>query len=147
MLELGAAARGPDRRCFIGGSDAKIIMCGDEAALIRLWKEKRRELEPELSNNLVVQLGVVTEALNRDWYERNNGRLITDIQRWVQRRMGAALTYARRYALFTLVGIGRRGRPRRARSQLESRTCFKSRRDPKHRWGRRASKSVEYPRN
>jgi hypothetical protein len=32
-------------------------------------------------------------------------------------RMGAALTYARRYALFTLVGNCRRGRPRRARSQ------------------------------
>jgi hypothetical protein len=28
------------------------------------------------------------------------------------RRMGAALTYARRYALFTLVGIARRGRSR-----------------------------------
>ena len=36
------------------------------------------------------------------------------------RRMGAALTYARRYALFTLVGIAGRGRSRRARSQLES---------------------------
>ena len=36
-----------DRRCFIGGSDARIIMGGDEAALIRLWKEKRGEAEPE----------------------------------------------------------------------------------------------------
>ena len=40
--------KGPgDRRYFIGGSDARIIMGDDEAALIRLWKEKRGEVEPE----------------------------------------------------------------------------------------------------
>ena len=73
------------RRHFIGGSDARIIMGGDEAALIRLWKEKRGEAEPEdLSENLVVQLGAATEALNRSWYERNTGRVVTDVQRWVQ---------------------------------------------------------------
>ena len=75
----------PDRRLFIGGSDARIIMSPDEAALIRLWKEKRGEVEPmDLNDNLVVQLGVATEALNRSWYERNTGRFITDVQRWVQ---------------------------------------------------------------
>ena len=48
------------RRSFIGGSDARIIMGGDEAALVRLWKEKRGEVEPEdLSGNLIVQLGAV----------------------------------------------------------------------------------------
>jgi predicted phage-related endonuclease len=74
-----------DRRQFIGGSDARIIMSGDEAALIRLWKEKRGEAEPEdFSNNLVVQLGVAAEPLNRSWYERNTGRAVTDVQRWVQ---------------------------------------------------------------
>jgi len=74
-----------DRRCFVGGSDARIIMGADGAALIRLWKEKRGEAEPEdLSDNLVVHRGVATEALNRSWYERNTGRLITDVQRWVQ---------------------------------------------------------------
>ena len=74
-----------DRRQFIGGSDARIIMLGDEAALIRLWKEKRGEAEPEdLTDNLIVQLGVVTEVLNRSWYERNTGRAVTDVQRWVQ---------------------------------------------------------------
>jgi predicted phage-related endonuclease len=36
-----------DRRAFIGGSDARIIMGDDEAALVRLWREKRGELEPE----------------------------------------------------------------------------------------------------
>jgi predicted phage-related endonuclease len=51
-----------DRRCFIGGSDARIVMGDDEPALLRLWREKRGEIEPEdLSSNLIVQLGTVTE--------------------------------------------------------------------------------------
>jgi hypothetical protein len=75
----------PDRRQFIGGSDARIIMSTDEAALIRLWKEKRGEVEPmDLSDNLIVQLGRATESLNRNWYERNIGRSVTDCQRWVR---------------------------------------------------------------
>ena len=42
-----------NRRYFIGGSDARIIMGGDEATLLRLWREKRGETEPEdLSGNL-----------------------------------------------------------------------------------------------
>jgi len=70
------------RRYFIGGSDARIIMGNDEAALIRLWREKRGEVTPEdLSGNLVVQLGLATEELNRRWYEANSGRVITDIQK------------------------------------------------------------------
>ena len=71
-----------DRRYFIGGSDARIIMGDDEAALLRLWREKRGEVEPEdLSSNLIVQLGVATEDLNRRWYEANTGHVITGIQR------------------------------------------------------------------
>jgi predicted phage-related endonuclease len=63
-----------ERRYFIGGSDARIIMGGDEAALIRLWQEKRGEVEPaNLADELVVQLGLATEELNRAWYERNSG--------------------------------------------------------------------------
>jgi len=70
------------RRHFIGGSDARIIMGNDEAALIRLCREKRGEIEPEdLSGNLVVQLGSATEELNRRWYEANTGQVITDIQK------------------------------------------------------------------
>ena len=73
------------RRYFIGGSDARIIMGSDEAALIRLWQEKRGEVQPEdLSGNLVVQLGVVTEDLNRRWYESNTGRVLTDVQRRIR---------------------------------------------------------------
>jgi predicted phage-related endonuclease len=74
-----------DRRVFIGGSDARIIMGSDEPALVRLWREKRGEAEPEdLSGNLIVQLGIATEALNRTWYERITGRIIKDIQRRVK---------------------------------------------------------------
>ena len=73
-----------DRRSFIGGSDARVIMGEDETALVRLWREKRGEVEPEdLSCNLIVQLGCVTEDLNRLWYERNTGQVITDVQRRV----------------------------------------------------------------
>jgi predicted phage-related endonuclease len=73
------------RRHFLGGSDARIIMGADESALLRLWREKRGEADPEdLSANLIVQLGVVTEPLNRAWYERNAGHAVIDIQRRVR---------------------------------------------------------------
>jgi predicted phage-related endonuclease len=73
------------RRYFIGGSDARVIMGDDEAALLRLWREKRGEIGPEdLSGNLIVQLGVVTEDLNRRWYEANTGQVITDVQKLVR---------------------------------------------------------------
>src|SRR5215471_12285019 len=73
------------RRYFIGGSDARIVMGDDEAALLRLWREKRGEIEPEdLSRNLVVQLGLATEELNRRWYEANTGQVLTDLQQQVR---------------------------------------------------------------
>jgi predicted phage-related endonuclease len=89
--------RGPmDRQSFIGGSDARVIMGADEAALIQLWREKRGEAEPEdFSGNLIVQLGRVTEDLNRLWFERNTGQAVKDVQRRmrhpVNRWMGATL--------------------------------------------------------
>ena len=73
-----------ERQSFVGGSDARIIMGDDEAALLRLWREKRGEIEPEdLSGNLIVQLGVVTEDLNRRWYEAKSGQVLKDVQRRV----------------------------------------------------------------
>src|SRR5262245_61889746 len=60
-------------------------MGDDEAALLRLWQEKRGEAEPrDYSDNLVVQLGVATEPLNRRWYERATGQAIKDVQGWVR---------------------------------------------------------------
>jgi predicted phage-related endonuclease len=85
-----------DRQYFIGGSDARIIMGDDEAALLRLWREKRGDAAPgDLSGNLIVQLGAVTEDLNRRWYEANTGEFITDVQTHVRHPglgwMGATL--------------------------------------------------------
>jgi len=71
-----------ERRGTIGGSDARVIMGDDEAALLRLWREKRGEGEPEdLSDNLIVQLGTATEELNRQWYERSTGNAVGSVQR------------------------------------------------------------------
>ena len=75
----------PARKNFIGGSDARVIMGTDDAALLRLWREKRGEAPAQdLSDNLLVQLGIVTEELNRLWYERNTGQALTAIQRRVE---------------------------------------------------------------
>jgi predicted phage-related endonuclease len=95
-MNTGTAGRQLDRRSFIGGSDARIIMGQDEEALLRLWREKRGETEPEdLSGNLIVQMGKVTEDLNRRWYEAQTGKAITDVQRRIRhpglRWMGATL--------------------------------------------------------
>jgi hypothetical protein len=38
----------------------------------------------DLSGNLIVQLGLVTEHLNRHWYERNTGHAIKDANRRVR---------------------------------------------------------------
>ncbi len=94
-MEISGRARS-NRQSFIGGSEARIIMGDDEAALLRLWREKRGEAEPrDLSGNLIVQLGVVTEGLNRRWYEVNTGRVVSDVQRRIRhpilRWMGATL--------------------------------------------------------
>jgi predicted phage-related endonuclease len=79
---LNAAISQIERRHFIGGSDARIIMGKDEKALLRLWKEKRGETTAlDLSAVLIVQLGLVTEDLNRRWYELNSGHRISDVQR------------------------------------------------------------------
>jgi predicted phage-related endonuclease len=85
-----------ERRYFIGGSDAQIVMGRDEAALVRLWREKRGEVEPEdLSGNLVVQLGRVTEELNRPWYEVQSGQEVVEVQKHIRHSglqwMGATL--------------------------------------------------------
>jgi len=85
LVNSGQGCNSTHRRYFIGGSDARIIMGADEGALLRLWREKRGEVEPEdLSGNLIVQLGLATEELNRRWYEANTGEVITDIQKRIR---------------------------------------------------------------
>jgi predicted phage-related endonuclease len=84
-MRIKAITDSANRRTLIGGSDARIIMGDDEGALVRLWREKRGEIEPEdLSGNLIVQLGLVTEDLNWRWFEANTGQVITDVQRQVR---------------------------------------------------------------
>jgi len=81
MKSLPSVESRTDCRHFIGGSDARVIMGQDEMALDRLWQEKRGEVGPEdFSGNLIVQLGLATEDLNRIWYERHTGRAITAVQ-------------------------------------------------------------------
>lgn len=64
----------PDRNSFIGGSDANIILGGQDEAVLRLWREKRGELDPvDLSDVLPVAMGVWTEDFNRQWYEKMTG--------------------------------------------------------------------------
>ena len=123
-----------DRRFFIGGSDARIIMGNDEAALVRLWQEKRGEVGPEdLSGNLIVQLGKATEDLNRSWYERNTSRTVGDVQRFVKHSaipwMAATLdgivagTGAVFEAKFMLPGPSRRRPPSKSTWPSSSTTC------------------------
>jgi predicted phage-related endonuclease len=84
IMQMQTLTDSATRRSFIGGSDARIIMGSDEQNLIRLWREKRGDIEPDnLSDNLLVQLGRVTENLNRRWFERNTGLTVTGVQRRV----------------------------------------------------------------
>ena len=77
------------RRSFIGGSDARMIMGNDAPALLRLWQEKRGEVEPgDLSGDLLVQLGNATEPLNRYWHEKNTGQAVTHVQRRIMASQG-----------------------------------------------------------
>ena len=96
-------------------------MGDNEAALLRLWREKRGEVEPEdHSDKLLVQLGKATEDLNRRWYERNTGHTIEGIQRRVRhgvlRWMGATLdgivagkgaVFEAKFAALVVLGGGR----------------------------------------
>ena len=56
----------PERRSFIGGSDARTIMGDDESApRAPMAGKARRGRTGGLSGNLIDQLGPVTERLNR----------------------------------------------------------------------------------
>ena len=60
-----------ERPKTIGGSDAVRIMEGDWHTL---WKEKTGRQEPEdLSWVLPVQIGILTEKKNKEWFEHETG--------------------------------------------------------------------------
>ena len=64
-----------ERRKGIGGSDASKIMAGE---WYDLWLEKTQRREPDdLSDVLPVQIGIVTESLNRRWFEARTGHKVT----------------------------------------------------------------------
>ncbi|GAA0005228.1 YqaJ viral recombinase family protein [Bradyrhizobium elkanii] len=69
------------RMTSLGGSDARIIMSGDQMAIERLWREKRGEQEQEdMSEILLVQMGNTTEQLNADWFEFQMNLAVTNEQ-------------------------------------------------------------------
>ena len=74
-------------------------MGNDEGRLVRLWQREARRggAGGILSGDLIVQLGTITEDLNRSWYERGSGNAVEQVQRrvlhpvtngWAPRWMG-----------------------------------------------------------
>lgn len=77
-----AAAASRARMTGVGGSDANVILSGDEERILRLWREKRGEAQSEdLSSRISVALGSWTEAFNRQWYEKLTGQRVTGVGR------------------------------------------------------------------
>jgi predicted phage-related endonuclease len=80
--EAPRKSRFEERRWFIGGSDARIILMGSEKPHCSDYGARSAvSAEPlDLSDELIVQLGLVTESLNRRWYERRSGHQIRSVQ-------------------------------------------------------------------
>lgn len=63
----------------IGGSEANMIMSGDNQKVMDLWLVKTKQAQPEdLSSILPVQMGSYTEPFNRYWYEKVTGNRVTN---------------------------------------------------------------------
>lgn len=55
-----------------------VLMSGDEAKILSLWREMLGLQEPEdLSGVWAVRRGEATEQLNLDWFERKTGKKVT----------------------------------------------------------------------
>jgi predicted phage-related endonuclease len=65
----------PTRWCIRTNRSVPI---GISIAFVIIWRPE------DLSNNLVVQLGLATEDLNRRWYQTNTGQVVTDIQKRIR---------------------------------------------------------------
>ena len=85
-----------NRRCFIGGWDVRVIMRDDEAALLRLWREKCGEVEqrtsPATSSS---SSGSSPNPSTETWFKRITGRAPEMFGRPVNRRARAALVLPR----------------------------------------------------
>jgi len=67
-----------ERKGFIGGSDAVTIMSGQ---WYNLWEIKTGRKEPDdLSDNLAVQLGILSESLNLQWFEKEHDCVLASHQ-------------------------------------------------------------------
>ena len=63
-----------DRTIGLGGSDASTIWRGISSEISQLFKIKLGIIEPEdLSNNFRVQLGILTEDINLEWFVNHSG--------------------------------------------------------------------------
>lgn len=78
-MELGLTqAQREFRKNAIGGSDANIILSGDAERILKLWRLKRGEIDPDnLDDVLPVQMGNATEPFNRFWFTKNTGWSVT----------------------------------------------------------------------
>jgi hypothetical protein len=78
LHEIGLSEKYLERRSrAIGGSDANIILSGNQERLQTLWAEKTGLAVPEdLSGTLPVALGSWSEPFNRQWYERLSGKSV-----------------------------------------------------------------------
>ena len=72
-----------NRRCFIGGSDARIIMGSDEAAPTVAREARRGRARAFVRQSHRAARGR-HRGLNRSWSERNTGRQVRDVQRRVK---------------------------------------------------------------
>ena len=74
------------RTGFIGGSDCVRIMQGH---WLELWQVKTGRSEgDDLSRNIAVQLGSLTEDFNIEWFEYEHDCTITDAQKSFEKRIG-----------------------------------------------------------
>jgi predicted phage-related endonuclease len=80
-MQLGLTKEQQEFRMnVIGGSEANILMGGDDVKVLHLWRQKIGEVPADdLSDVLPVQMGLFTEPLNRHWYEKQTGHKLTSI--------------------------------------------------------------------
>jgi hypothetical protein len=72
------AAQQKEREGRLTASQVAALMTGDAVKILNLWRLHIGDpayVEPDLSDVWPVQLGVATEKLNLEWYERKHGKI------------------------------------------------------------------------